>query len=134
MEFLTFITDGPIFPGVFTLMLFACDNRVVNFSHEMMELTSTGTEMLISKFSIFAYFLANHILDIFHVPKVCVSSKLISESVPIEEISNELQSTSKIFIEYFISEMFQIFSGAWTFFNGLVQNTDSILELFIFLS
>jgi hypothetical protein len=106
MEFLAFITDGPIFLGMFALMLFASNNRIVNFRHQMMKLTSTRAEMLVSKFTVFADFLANHILDIFHVPEIDIASKLISECVPIEEIGNELQSSSKIFIEYFVSEMF----------------------------
>jgi hypothetical protein len=106
MEFLAFIRNSPIFLGVFTLMLFASDNREVDSGHQMMKLTSTGTEVLISKFSIFADFLTNHFLNIFHVPEISVTGKLISKSVPIEEIGNKLQSSSEIFIEHFVCKMF----------------------------
>lgn len=133
MEFLTLITDGPVLLGIFTLMLFASNNRVVNFSHQVMKLTSTGTEMFISKFTIFADFLPDHFLDIFHVPELSITGKLISESVPIKEIGDKLQSSSEIFIEDFVSEMLQIFSGTWTFLNSFIQNADSVSKLFIFL-
>jgi len=106
MEFLALVRNGPIFFSVFTLMLFTCNDRVVNFRHQMMKLTSTGTEMLLCKFTIFADFLTNHFLNVFHVPEIGATGKLISESMPVEEIGNKLQSSSEIFIKDFICEMF----------------------------
>ena len=86
-------------------MLFAGNNWEVNFSHQMMKLTSTGAEVLVSEFSIFADFLTNHFLDVFHVPEIGASGELISKSVPVEEVWYEFQSSSEIFIEDLIGEM-----------------------------
>ena len=105
MEFLALIRNGPVLLSVFTLVLFASNDRVVNFRHQVMKLTSTGTEVLLSEFTIFADFLANHFLNVFHVPEIGATGKLISESVPVEEVGNELQSTSEILIEDFVCEV-----------------------------
>jgi len=106
MEFLALVRNGPVLLGVFTLMLFASNDWVVNFRHQMMKLTSTGTEMLFCKFTIFADFLTNHFLNVFHVPEISATGKLISKSVPVEKVGNKLQSSSEIFIKDFICEMF----------------------------
>lgn len=82
-----------------SLMLFASDYREVNFFHQTMELTLTAAEMFISKLTVLTDFLANHILDISHVPKFLISRESISESVPVEEVRNEPQPASQVLVE-----------------------------------
>jgi hypothetical protein len=86
MEFLALVRNGPVLFSVFTLVLFASNDRVVNFRHQMMKLTSTSTEVLFREFTIFADFFTNHFLNVLHVPEIGATGKLISESMPVEEV------------------------------------------------
>lgn len=133
MELFTFIANCPVLLAMFSLMLLACDHRVVNFLHQTVKLTLTATEMLVSELTIFADFLANHILDVSHVPELLVSGKSVSESVPVEEVGDELQPAPKVLVENLVGQVLEVFHGATAFFDRLLEDTVSVEELLVSL-
>ena len=89
--------------------------------------------MLVSEFTVFTDFLTNHILDVLHVPELLISCESISEGVPVEEVGNELQPTSEVLVENFVSQVLKVLDGAAPVLDCFLEDSVSVKKLLVSL-
>jgi hypothetical protein len=89
--------------------------------------------VLVSEFTVFTDFLTNHILDVLHVPELLISCESISEGVPVEEVGNELQPTSEVLVENFVSQVLKVLDGAAPVLDCFLEDSVSVKKLLVSL-